>query len=159
MPPVLRTRKTARDTERKATTKAGGPVDLLSPVAQPAGSTGGPEPAPDQPPPKKQNRQKKPSMKQTAGPPAELPQTMSSSRGRASASSQTAQAADQVSALGSTEQAKATQQPPWKKQQGVKRVMAEFHAMCKQPGTQLSHMEMVDDNALTWYGYIMSSTS
>ncbi|KAK9819125.1 hypothetical protein WJX74_005594 [Apatococcus lobatus] len=149
MPPVLRKRGTPQPL-------AGGSadpeslVDLVSPSTGPSGAVQALEPASDHPTAKK--RQKNSRVKQLAEELLGVAQPSSRSRGRRPASADAAQtaAADPAPAAGSTEQAKASQQPPWKKQRGVKRVMAEFKSISQNPGTQLSHLEMVNDNALKW---------
>ena len=145
MPPVLRKR-----TPAKGPADSEIPIDLVSPSmdAQRAELLA-PMTCPDQPSAK---RQKNPRSKQAAEEVVEAAQAPSRSRGKRPASAEVVghAAAMIAPAAGSTEQAKATQQPPWKKQRGVKRVMAEFKSCSQNPGTQLSHLEMVNDNALKW---------
>ena len=147
MAPVLRKRGTPRASAR-GSGDAEEPIDLVSPRMEAPRAARASEPASDH---LSAKRQKNPRLKQAAEEAAEGAPAPSRSRGRA-ASAEAAQAAtaEPTPASGSTEQAKASQQPPWKKQRGVKRVMAEFKSMSQNPGTQLSHLEMVYDDALTW---------
>ena len=145
MPPVLR----KRNTPAKGSASSEASTDLVSPSVQSSRAELAPTTASDQPSAK---RQKNPRNKQAAEEVVEAAQASSRPRGKRPASVEMTQdaAASLAPAAGSTEQAKATQQPPWKKQRGVKRVMAEFKSISQSPGTQLSHLEMVNDNTLKW---------
>lgn len=145
MPAVTR----KRGTSAKGPADSETPIDLVSPSMESSRAVLPPTPASDQPSAK---RQKNPRSKHAADEVVEAAQATSRSRGKRPASAEVIQvgAATSAPAAGSTEQAKATQQPPWKKQRGVKRVMAEFRSISQNPGAQLSHLEMVNDNALKW---------
>ncbi len=153
MPPTLRSgRATRSNPGEPADSEAS--VDLSSPVGGLAGSSRGGAPSSDQPSVKRQRlprRQQAVKTEDESG-------TSSLAKGKlASSGAAAAVLADEEDSAGpSTAALKAGQQPPWKKQRGVKRVMAEFHAMAKQPGTQISKLEMVDDNALKWWAALLA---
>ena len=144
MPPTLRSGRATRSTPNK-TPDSESAVDLSSPATEPASVSRPPAPASDhQPAPKRQRATRTQPAVDTqneAGPSSRV------AKGKMAATAAVAAPAPDAA---SKEAFKASQQPPWKKQRGVKRVMAEFHAMSKHPGTQISHLEMVDDNALKW---------
>ena len=148
MTPTLRSGRATRSTPAKSAAASVPTVNLLSPVSEPAQSLRPPAPTPGHQPPVK--RQRTPRKQQAAEVLDDVGPSSQASKGKMAASAAPPPAAEAETATASAGAAKASQQPPWKKQRGVKRVMAEFHAMSKQPGTQISHLEMVDDNALKW---------